>query len=456
MKKGKIVKAVGEIVEVAFEVGEPEMWDILTDSDKTIKLEIFSAEKGTYKAIVMSGKDKISVGVEVFSKGDKMELPVGDELLGRVINIFGEPLDNKGEIKSFKTKKLRGLPPHYADIISEKSVWETGIKAIDFFAPLIKGGKIGLFGGAGVGKTILLTEILHNLVVSKMDGGKTERKRVSVFAGVGERIREGYDLHQELTKKKVLDKVALVYGPMGTSAAVRFQTAFAGVTLCEDFRDMGSDVLFLVDNAYRFAQAGSELSSLIETIPSEDGYQPTLNSEIANFHERLSSTGKGTISSIEAIYVPSDDLMDYGVQAIYPYLDSYISLSRDVYQEGRFPAIDLLDSSSSLTSPEVIGERHYKALVEAKMLLKKAQTLERMVALVGEAELSPENKVIYHRASVLKSYMTQPFYVTEEQTNKTGAYVALADCVTDVAEILEGKHDNLDAKELLSKGRING
>ncbi len=296
---------------------------------------------------------------------------------------------------------------------------------------------MGLFGGAGVGKTLLLTEIMHNVVTIQ------QGNNASVFAGVGERTREGHELYGELKSRGILPYVSLVFGPMGENAAVRFLTGLAGVTLSEYFRDSGKDVLFLIDNVFRLAQAGNELATLMNSIPSEDGYQATLSSEMANFHERLVSTNSGVISSIEAIYVPSDDLLDHGVQSIFPYLDSTVTLSRQVYQEGRLPAVDMLSSSSSALNPTVVGQQHYETAVKAQVMLKKAESLERMVALVGESELSPENQLLYRRVKKLRNFMTQNFFVAEEQTGRKGVFVPLKDTVDGVAAILSGKFDHV-------------
>ena len=440
---------VGQVAEIRFKRKDPELFSIIHSPDKKAVLQVYqSTAPHTYRSIILTGRELLYRGVELISESKRLEN------LGRVMDIFGSPLDGKGEIMVADKAPVLFDSPHYKKIKSEKSLWETGIKAIDFFSPLVRGGRIGLFGGAGVGKTILLAEVLHN-IVSVGEDGDGKRKKASVFAGVGERVREGHELYHELEERGVLKDVALIFGPMGENASVRFLTAMAGVAMAEHFRDReGLEVLFLMDNVYRFAQAGSELATLMRTIPSEDGYQPTINSEMANFHERLSSTNRGSISAIEAIYVPSDDLLDYGVQSIYPYLDSTIALSRDVYQEGRFPAIDLLNSSSSLISPIIVGEKHYQAVIEARNILKKAENLERMVTLVGEAELSPENKLIYQRAKLIENYMTQPFFVVEDQTAKKGEFASLAQTVEDMVSITQGKADSLDPEKLLFIGNL--
>lgn len=453
--RGKLESIISQVAVVSFKGSQPALGDIVRPKGgvrAVLMIYSSSSKDGGYNCMVLRGREKLTRGMEIVGTGERMEIPVGEKTLGRVVNVFGETIDGGERIANPSLVPIYDIPPHYKQIRQVKEIWETGIKAIDFFAPLVKGGKIGLFGGAGVGKTILLSEIMHNvLVIGKADG----RTRYSVFAGVGERVREGHELYFELKEKGVLPYVSLVFGQMGVNPAVRYLTALAAVTMTEHFRDQyGADTLFLIDNVFRFAQAGSEISILTKTIPSEDGYQPTLNSEMANFHERLSSTQSGSVSTIEAIYVPSDDLLDYGVQSVYPYLDSTITLSRDVYQEGRFPSIDLSGSSSSLLTPDIVGEEHYKALMGAHGILKKAESLERMVALVGEDELSPENKTIYRRAKMIRNYMSQPFFVVEKQSGRKGEYVKLRETIKDVALILSGALDSRDPGELMFMGTI--
>lgn len=453
--KGIVVSVSGDIAQVKFAGSVPHPWDILSDTvDKSIVLQVYaSKDADTFYCMILSGRGEIHRGKVVSSWQSQLSVPVGREILGRVMDIFGKFVDGQKEVAVRERRYVFGQSPHYQDVVSTRRIWETGIKAVDFFSPMVAGGKLGLFGGAGVGKTVLLTEILHNILTLKSDQDK--KKRLSVFAGVGERIREGQELYEELKAKKVLPWVSLIFGPMGENAAVRFLTAMAAVSVAEYFRDEEeADVLFFVDNIFRFAQAGSELSTITRNIPSEDGYQATLSSEMAAFHERLVSRGNNTLSAIEAIYVPADDLLDTGIAAVFPYLDSIVTLSRDVYQEGRFPAIDLLSSSSSVISPEVVGEDHYAAVILAQGILKKAQSLERMVALVGESELSAENKVVFKRAKMIKYYMTQPFFVTEAQTGKKGVYVPLKKTIEDVKDITSGKYDAKDPGEFKEIGDI--
>ncbi|MCL4353131.1 F0F1 ATP synthase subunit beta [Patescibacteria group bacterium] len=452
---GIVEKIIGDTAEVSFSNQSPQINSVLTAKNGSIILQVYaSAKDSTYSCIILRGQQELVLGMEVYLSSDPLSVPVGDGVLGRVINLFGEPIDNKGPLTAGKRKPiLNHSLPSYERIAIKKEIWQTGIKAIDFFAPLTKGGKIGLFGGAGVGKTILLSEILHNIILTKH--GKRHNP-ISVFAGVGERVREGQELYQELSERGVLPKVSLVYGTMGENASIRFLTSMAAVAIAEYFRDeKRNDVLFFVDNIFRFAQAGMELSTLTKRLPSEDGYQPTLVSEMAAFHERLTASEKAAVSTIEAIYVPSDDLLDSGVQAIYPFLDSVITLSRDVYQQGRLPAIDLLATTSSMISLEIVSLKHYVATIKTLQLLKRARDLERMVALVGESELSPENRTIYHRALLIQNYMTQPFFVTEKQSGKKGVTVKLDKTIEDVEDIISGKYDHSDPQDFFMIGGIN-
>lgn len=437
---GKVVSVIGPVAEVVFAGRFPSL-DEACYIDNKAQGFVYSTSKSKngFYIFILKGEKEIKSGSIVVTSGNTMSIPVGHEILGRVIDVFGAPVDGGGEIKVERKSDIFNYNIPYSGIITKKEIWETGIKVIDFFSPLVKGGKTGIFGGAGVGKTILLTEIMHNIFTSssKLNG----RSALSVFAGVGERIREGQELREELKEKGVLDKTALIYGLMGENAAIRMLAARCGAAMAEYFRDEGHDVLFFIDNVFRFAQAGSELSTLTANTPSEDGYQPTLSNDMASFHERLISTKNGVISSIEAIYVPSDDSLDQGVQSIYPYLDSIITLSRDVYQVGRFPAIDILASSSSILNIENVGEKHYKAVIEALAILKKAQELDRMVALVGEGELSIDNQKIYKKAKLIKEYMHQPFFVVSEQTGVKGEYIPLERTVSRVTDILMGKYE---------------
>ena len=449
--KGKIISIRGQIIEVEFESNPPAIHDVLIlADDPLVKMEVYSSSSSsTFYCLALTSRKKLYRGAVIAGTGESIKVPVGTGVLGRVIDIFGDPQDGGDKIHADEYRDIFLSNIKFDDVIVPRQVLETGVKAIDFFSPILKGGKVGLFGGAGVGKTILLTEIIHNVVtVSK-------EKTVSVFTGVGERVREGQELWESLKNARVLPQVVLIYGSMGENPSKRFRTALSGVALAEYFRDVqGKEVLFFIDNIFRFAQAGYELATLMNTIPSEGGYQSTLPSEMASFHERLVSTKNGAITSIEAIYVPSDDISDQGVQSVFPYLDSNVVLSRMIYQEGRFPAIDLLSSTSSALNPETIGEKHAKSLLGAQTLLKKAVSLERIVSLVGESELSTDDQILFKRARILKNYMTQNFYVTQEQTGKPGVRVRLPETVDDIIKILVGNYDDYPPETFLYLGSL--
>jgi len=446
---GVVVSVRGQIVEVEFNHRKPNINDLLVLEDNPlVKLEVYSSSGiNCFYCLSFSGVEAIFRGARVINTERQILFPVGQGILGRVVDIFGNPLDGAGPLG-----KIKELPVHKGNltgqsIVTKHEILETGIKILDLFSPLMKGGKIGLFGGAGVGKTILLTEILHNIV------GRAKETSVSVFAGIGERSREGLELFESLKASGVMANSALIFGPMGENPAVRFLSAFSSTTLAEYFRDEEKkDVLFFIDNVYRFAQAGNELSTLTSNLPSEDGYQSTLESEMANFHERLLHTPNGAISTIEAIYVPADDLLDHGVQSIFPYLDSIVVLSRSLYQEGILPAIDILASTSNTLHPHIVGDVHYDIVIRAKAILKQAESLQRIVSLVGESELSGEDQLIYRRAKKIKNFLTQSFFVAERQKGKPGCYVELKVGLQDLNGIIEGKFDHIPEERFMFIG----
>ncbi len=452
MAKGRgFIKAIkGEIVEIEFPSEELFPGEILLlKSDPEIKFEVQSMLKENLFACVAFGKkEKLFRGAEVERTGKELEIPVGRELLGRVIDLFGQPLDGLPPPITERKRKIGKVTIPYQEVTLEKELIETGIKAIDFFAPLRKGGKLGIFGGAGVGKTVLLTELMHNIAYF--------HKGISIFAGIGERIREGHELFQALKEAKVLPSTVLVFGQMNESAAVRYKVGFSAITIAEYFRDEeNQDVLFFIDNIYRFLQAGNELSALLSLIPSEEGYQPTLTSEIAALEERLISTKGADITSIQAVYVPADDYTDVGIQAILPYFDSLIFLSREVYQEGRYPAIDLLATSSTVTDIATIGKDHYEALREAKRILERYNHLRKIIAIVGEEELSADDRIIYKKAKRILNFMTQPFFVVQNQTGIEGKYVSRKKTVEGVKRILNGETDEIPEEFLLNIGELD-
>lgn len=448
---GHVKQVKGDIVEVEFRNNKPGINDLLVlDQDPSVRLEVYaSASDTTFYCLALSNIHKLARGARLINTQEKIRIPVGTDILGRVMNIFGDALDGKGDIPKNNVKSIYAEEVNFDRVVIPREIIQTGIKAIDFFSPILKGGKVGIFGGAGVGKTILLTEIIHNIVNQK------DSNTVFVFAGVGERVREGQELYEALNEGNVLNQVGLIYGHMGDNATIRFKTALAGVSIAEHFRDAAAkNVLFFIDNVYRFAQAGNELSMLMNTIPSEGGYQATLTSEMASLHERLFSTQENSITALEAVYVPSDDMLDHGVQSVFNYLDANIVLSRTVYQEGRYPAINLLSSVSSALRAEVVGNLHARTVIAAQQLLKNAESLDRIASLIGESELNEHDKVIYNRAKILKSYMTQNFFVTEVQTGRKGDFVPVADTVNDVAAILDGKYDDVDPAKIKDTGSL--
>jgi F-type H+-transporting ATPase subunit beta len=447
---GYILSIRGEVVEVEFYKNPPFIGEILVlEENPKAFFEVHSASaKNTFLCLSFTEPDKLFRGAKVKRTEKSLKVPVGKELLGRVIDIFGNPLDGLPPLEIKEKRLIYQSPPPYQEIVSGKELIETGIKVIDFFTPLRKDEELGLFGGAGLGKTVLLCELMHNVVFFK--------KGVSVFAGLGERIREGHELYETLKKSNVLPSVALIFGQMNEPAAIRFKVGFTAATIAEYLRDfLHQDVLFFIDNVYRFLQAGNELSTMLSVIPSEDGYQPTLNSEIGELEERLVSTKNGSITSIQAIYLPADDITDSGVQAVLPYFDSVVILSRDIYQEGRYPAVDILDSSSSVTDPTILGQEHYEVLLEAKKVLEKHKNLQQIVSIVGEAELSVENRTIYHRTKKLLNFMTQNLFTVAEQTGVPGQYVKRKETIEGVKAILEGKLDWIPEEAFLYIGGLS-
>jgi F-type H+/Na+-transporting ATPase subunit beta len=450
--QGKIVAIDGQVVTVEFPPDSPpEARDILVlKDDPTNRMEvIISSTDSTFFCLAFSPTDKLYRGAVVVNTKTPIQIPVGQEVLGRIVNIFGEPIDDKGPINAKQKMPIYSDKSNFGEIVAHHELLETGIKALDFFSPIVKGDKIGLFGGAGVGKTILLTEIIHNVV-------NLSSKKSVVFAGIGERSREGQELYETLNEQKTLPFVSMVFGTMGDNPAIRFRAAFTAATIAEYFRDQANqEVLFFIDNIFRYVQAGNELSMLMNTIPSEDGYQATLASEMGSFHERLSSTKNSAITTVEAIYIPNDDILDQGVQSIFPYLDSTIILSRNVYQEGRIPAIDLLESTSANLNPNLVGSAHYETALAAQALLKQSVTLERIVSLIGASELSSEDRLTFERAKKLKSYMTQPFFVAAAQTGRPGKFVPVKTTIRDVHDIMEGKYDSVDEEKFLFLGSLD-
>lgn len=444
-EKGTVISIKSQIVEVEFYDNPPEIHDLYVfEGDRSVILEVYSSssDKSVY-CLALTQTTSLHRGAVVVNTKKTLEIPVGAPILGRAINLFGVAIDGLPAIKTEKTYPLFKRHGNNGSIIVPHEILETGIKTVDFFTPLLKGGKIGLFGGGGVGKTVLLTEIIHNII-------SREKDHISVFAGIGERSREGQELFQALSETKVLPSVSLIFGEMSKNPSVRFRTAYAAIALAEYFRDQeDKNVLFFVDNMYRYAQAGYELGTLLGEIPSEGGYQATLSSEMSELHERLFSTEKANITSFETVYVPSDDITDPGVQSVLPFLDSRVVLSRYIYQEGRFPAIDTLASFSNALNPQFVGEKHYAVYLQTQSLLKEAVNLERIASLIGESELSQQNQIIYKRAKLIRNYMTQTFATISDLTSDQITYIPREQTIDDVKALIEGRYDKVQPEKLL-------
>lgn len=449
--KGRVRGVRGQIVEVGYDDTEilPKFFEILTSPDNTkVKLEVYAyGEDNTLFCLALTKRRYMYRNMLITSTGAPLQVPVGKGILSRVFNLFGDPVDNKGPIGEHVLQSIYRDMSISTDVVTSQEILETGIKQIDFFTPFVKGGKIGFVGGAGVGKTVLMTELLHNITY-KHEG-------LSIFAGIGERIREGHELMKALEESKVIDRVALIFGQMNENAIIRFRIAYAATSVAEYFRDvMKKDVLFFGDNVYRFIQAGAEVSAVLGSIPSELGYQATLETEISNFENRLVSTPNGSITSCQTVYVPADELSDVGVAAILSHLDAQVILSRDRASRGFYPPIDPLISTSATLNKRIVGEEHYEVATRALETLNNYQRLTRIVAIVGEAELSPYDQLVYQRAKKLINYLTQPFFTTESQTGKKGVTVERLTAVKDVDMIISGKLDQVPAEKFLYIGSL--
>lgn len=447
---GRIIAVTGSVAEVAFTATLPRRNEmLLTEGETPARLEVIgSASANSLYCLVLSGANTLVRGQRVRTTDQTLMIPVGEACLGRALNIFGEAHDELGTLPAKPRRPLfTQIKRDLRQIVAPKDFIETGIKAIDFFTPLLRGGKTALIGGAGVGKTVILTELARRLVIKPKE--QSAKPGVAVFSAVGERSREALELHEALRESGVLPRTTLVIGQMGENPAVRFRSAYAGATIAEYFRDeAGVDVLYYMDNLYRFAQAGHELATITNSIPSEDGYQATLTSEMASLNERLHSTVQATVTSFMALFVPADDFTDAGVRAAFPFLDTAIFLSRDIFQSGRFPAIDFLSSSSAALTPSVVGVRHYLAYIQAKQALEQASELERIVSLVGEGELSSDNQKTYRRAGLIMSYMTQDLYLSAAETGHPTVSVPREQTVKLVEEILQGRLDSIPSERL--------
>jgi F-type H+-transporting ATPase subunit beta len=452
MSKGTITQIIGPVVDVRFDEHLPAIKNALEvrHGDRRLVLEVAQhLGLNRVRCIAMQDTAGLPRDLEALDTGAPISVPVGEASLGRMFNVIGEPIDGLEETKKdAKRLPIHQAPPPFDRQSTKAEVFETGIKAIDLLAPFIKGGKVGLFGGAGVGKTVLIQELIHN--VASEHGG------YSVFAGVGERVREGNDLYHEMKDSGVLDKTALVFGQMNEVPGARARVALSGLTMAEAFRDEGGkDVLFFMDNVFRFVQAGSEVSSLLGRVPSAVGYQPTLAEEMGNLQERITSTTEGSITSVQAIYVPADDLTDPAPATTFAHLDSTVTLSRALASLGIYPAIDPLESSSTALSPDIVGEEHYRVANETKRVLQRYKDLQDIIAILGIEELSEDDKRLVYRARKIQRFLSQPFFVAETFTGAKGKYVSLADTVRSFAEILDGKHDAQNEQAFYMKGSVD-
>lgn len=436
-QNGTITQVVGVVVDVEFDGKNlPAIYDALnaTLNDRMITFEVAQhLDEHTVRAIAMQSTDGLKRGDDVIATGSPITVPVGDDTLGRMFSVVGDPIDGK-PAPTGKRASIHREPPALSEQSNKTEILETGIKVIDLLAPMAKGGKVGLFGGAGVGKTVLIQELINN--IAKFHSGS------SVFAGVGERTREGNDLYYEMEESGVLANTSFVFGQMNEPPGARLRVALSGLAIAETFRDEGKDVLLFVDNIFRFTQAGAEVSALLGRLPSAVGYQPNLQQEMGALQERITSTKKGSITSVQAVYVPADDLTDPAPATTFAHLDSTISLNRALTEIGIYPAVDPLDSSSTILDPEVVGETHYNTAREAQRVLQQYKDLQDIIAILGMDELSDEQRKVVNRARRLQRFLAQPFFVATQFTGNDGAYIKVEDTVKDVADILEGKYDD--------------
>ena len=447
-KTGSVIQIVGVVVDVEFEGHLPAIYNALEIDHEGRKLVLEVAQhlsESSVRAIALSSTDGLERGTEVKDTGAAISVPVGDATLGRMFNVTGDPID--GQKDDFKQRSpIHREPPAFIDQSGSIEILETGIKVIDLICPIVKGGKVGLFGGAGVGKTVLIQELIGN--IAKFHNG------YSVFAGVGERTREGNDLYYEMEESGVLKNTSLVFGQMNEPPGARLRVALSGLTIAESFRDKGNDVLLFVDNIFRYTQAGAEVSALLGRLPSAVGYQPNLQQEMGALQERITSTREGSITSMQAVYVPADDLTDPAPATTFAHLDSTITLSRALTEIGIYPAVDPLDSSSTILDPEIVGEDHYTVAREVQRVLQRYKDLQDIIAILGMEELSEEDKQLVGRARRIQRFLSQPFFVAEQFTNNPGQYVPLKDTIAGFKEILDGKHDDKPESAFYLKGSI--
>ena len=454
--KGKVVQVIGPVIDVEFPPDQlPEIMNAL-EIDTMIEgnhIKLTSEVqqhigRNQVRAVAMSPTDGLVRGVEVVDTGDSITVPVGEGVLGRILNVLGEPVDELGPVEHTERRPIHSAPPSFDKLEPKSEIFETGIKVIDLLAPYVRGGKVGLFGGAGVGKTVVIMELINN--IAKEHGG------YSVFCGVGERTREGNDLWLEMKESGVIDKTALIYGQMTEPPGARLRVGLSGLTVAEHFRDMGGgrDVLVFIDNIFRFTQAGSEVSALLGRMPSAVGYQPSLSTEMGELQERITTTSSGAITSVQAIYVPADDLTDPAPATTFSHLDAITVLSRPIAELGIYPAVDPLTSSSRILDPNVLGEEHYNTAREVQRILQRYNDLQDIIAILGLDELGEEDKLLVQRARKIQRFMSQPFFVAEQFTGFAGKYVKLEDTIRSFRELTEGKWDHLPEQAFYYVGSI--
>ncbi len=455
---GKIVAVYGSVVDVQFDSERlPGIYEVINaaaiDGTEVVLEVVEHHEPNLCRCIALKPTYGLQRNASCNAPGENLSVPVGRKLYGRVVNVLGQPIDGKGPVDTSELMPIRNFSAESKSRrvikVDEKmkfEIMETGIKVIDLLSPLVKGSKTGILGGAGLGKTILILEIIHNII--------TKHQGTCVFSGVGERIREGNELYHEFVRTGLLERSIMVFGQMNESSGARFEAASTGVAIAESIQKTGQDVLFFIDNVFRFAQAGSELSALLGRIPSETGYQPTLTSEISELHERIRAHGNSSITSVEAVYVPADDLTDPAVVAIFAHLGSVLVLSREYVQRGIYPAVDVLQSSSGFIDPLIVGRKHFDVAQDVIRHFQKYQDLERIVAIIGKEELSKQDRTVFERARKLQNYLTQPFFAGEAYTGKKGVYVPVETCVSDCYKIMSGASDALSEDKLYMIGSL--
>jgi F-type H+-transporting ATPase subunit beta len=447
---GKVVQIIGPVIDIKFEAeGLPNIHNSIEIKmeDRVIVAEVEQhIGDDIVRSIAMESTEGLRRGLEAVDTGNPISVPVGNVVLGRLFNVLGKPIDEMGEVKADKYMPIHRLAPTFEEQSVEPEVFATGIKVIDLIAPYQLGGKIGLFGGAGVGKTVLIQELMNNIA--------KEHNGLSVFTGVGERTREGNDLYNEMKESGVIAKTALVFGQMNEPPGARMRVALTGLTMCEHFRDQGQDVLLFIDNIFRFTQAGSEVSALLGRIPSAVGYQPTLATEMGSLQERITSTKQGSITSVQAVYVPADDLTDPAPAATFTHLDATTVLSRGIVELGIYPAVDPLESTSTMLDPRIVGREHYDVTIKVRHILERYKELQDIIAILGIDELSEEDKTVVLRARKVQRFFSQPFTVAEQFTGMKGKFVKVKETVRGFKEILEGKHDKLPEAAFMFVGSI--